>query len=161
MTDTDSFAVLEPTADAFRNYYSDESYSSPAKMMVDKADLLTLTVPEMTALVGGMRALGTNADGSRHGVFTDKPGALTNDFFVNLLCMSTRWQKSESTPGVYEGLDRASGEQKWTATTVDLIFGSNSELRAVAEAYAADDGKEKFVDDFIAAWTKVMNLDRF
>ena len=161
MTDTHSFAVLEPTADAFRNYYSDESYSSPAKMMVDKADLLTLTVPEMTVLVGGMRALGANANGSKHGVFTDTPGALTNDFFVNLLDMSTRWQKSETTPGVYEGMDRASGEQKWTATTVDLIFGSNSELRAVAETYAADDGKEKLVNDFVAAWTKVMNLDRF
>lgn len=161
MTDVQSFAVLEPTADAFRNYYSDKSYASPTKMLVEKADLLTLTVPEMTVLVGGMRALDANAGQSKHGVLTDKPGTLNNDFFVNLLDMSTRWQKSSDTPGVYEGLDRASGKRKWTATSVDLIFGSNSELRAVAEAYAANDGKEKFVNDFVAAWTKVMNLDRF
>ena len=160
MTDAHSFAVLEPTADAFRNYYSDKSYTSPMEMMVDKADLLTLTVPEMTVLVGGMRALDANAGQSKHGVLTDKPGTLNNDFFVNLLDMSTQWQKSEKSPGVYEGLDRASGKQKWTATSVDLIFGSNSELRAVAEVYAANDGKEKFVNDFVAAWTKVMNLDR-
>ena len=160
MTDAHSFAVLEPTADAFRNYYSDKSHTSPTEMMVDKADLLTLTVPEMTVLVGGMRALDANAGQSKHGVLTDKPGTLNNDFFVNLLDMSTQWQKSEKSPGVYEGLDRASGQQKWTATSVDLIFGSNSELRAVAEVYAADDGKEKFVNDFVAAWTKVMNLDR-
>jgi catalase-peroxidase len=160
MTDTHSFAVLEPTADAFRNYYSNKSYTSPTEMMVDKADLLTLTVPEMTVLVGGMRALDANAGQSKHGVLTDKPGTLNNDFFVNLLDMSTQWQKSEKSPGVYEGLDRASGKQKWTATSVDLIFGSNSELRAVAEVYAANDGKEKFVNDFVAAWTKVMNLDR-
>ena len=160
MTDAHSFAVLEPTADAFRNYYSDKSYTSPTEMMVDKADLLTLTVPEMTVLVGGMRALDANAGQSKHGVLTDKPGTLNNDFFVNLLDMSTQWQKSEKSPSVYEGLDRASGKQKWTATSVDLIFGSNSELRAVAEVYAADDGKEKFVKDFVAAWTKVMNLDR-
>ena len=160
MTDTHSFAVLEPTADAFRNYYSNKSYPSPTEMMVDKADLLTLTVPEMTVLVGGMRALDANAGQSKHGVLTDKPGTLNNDFFVNLLDMSTKWQKSEQSPGVYEGLDRASGKQKWTATSVDLIFGSNSELRAVAEVYAANDGKEKFVNDFVAAWTKVMNLDR-
>lgn len=161
MTDTHSFAVLEPHADAFRNYYSNKSYSTPAKMLVDKADLLTLTIPEMTVLVGGMRSLGANADGSKHGVFTDNPGTLNNDFFVNLLDMSTKWQKSESTPGLYEGLARASGKKKWTATTVDLIFGSNSELRAVAQAYAADDGEELFVKDFVSAWTKVMNLDRF
>jgi len=160
MTDAHSFAVLEPTADAFRNYYSDKSYTSPMEMMVDKADLLTLTVPEMTVLVGGMRALDANAGQSKHGVLTDKPGTLNNDFFVNLLDMSTQWQKSEKSPGVYEGLDRASGKQKWTATSVDLIFGSNSELRAVAEVYAANDGKEKFVNDFVAAWTKVMSLDR-
>ena len=160
MTDAHSFAVLEPSADAFRNYYSDKSYASPMEMMVDKADLLTLTVPEMTVLVGGMRALDANAGQSKHGVLTDKPGALNNDFFVNLLDMSTQWQKSEKSPGIYEGLDRASGKQKWTATSVDLIFGSNSELRAVAEVYAADDGKEQFVNDFVAAWTKVMNLDR-
>ena len=160
MTDAHSFAVLEPTADAFRNYYSDKSYTSPTEMMVDKADLLTLTVPEMTVLVGGMRALDANAGQSKHGVLTDKPGTLNNNFFVNLLDMSTKWQKSEKSPSVYEGLDRASGKQKWTATSVDLIFGSNSELRAVAEVYAANDGKEKFVNDFVAAWTKVMNLDR-
>ncbi|MDQ5909894.1 MAG: catalase-peroxidase [Pseudomonadota bacterium] len=160
MTDTHSFAVLEPTADAFRNYYNDKSYTSPTEMMVDKADLLTLTVPEMTVLVGGMRALDANAGQSKHGVLTDKPGTLNNDFFVNLLDMSIQWQKSEKSPGVYEGLDRASGQPKWTATSVDLIFGSNSELRAVAEVYAANDGKEKFVNDFVAAWTKVMNLDR-
>jgi catalase-peroxidase len=160
MTDARSFAVLEPTADAFRNYYSDKSHTSPTEMMVDKADLLTMTVPEMTVLVGGMRALAANAGQSKHGVLTSKPGTLNNDFFVNLLDMSTKWQQSEKTPGVYEGLDRASGQQKWTATSVDLIFGSNSELRAVAEVYAADDGKEKFVNDFVAAWTKVMNLDR-
>lgn len=161
MTDVHSFSVLEPTADAFRNYYSDQSYSSPTKMMVDKADLLTLTVPEMTVLVGGMRALNANAGQSKQGVLTDQPGTLSNDFFVNLLDMSTKWQKSETSPGVYEGLDRASGKLKWTATSVDLIFGSNSELRAVAEAYAANDGQEKFVNDFVAAWVKVMNLDRF
>ena len=161
MTDVNSFAVLEPTADAFRNYYSDKSYGSPAKMLVEKADLLTLTVPEMTVLVGGMRALNANAGQTRHGVLTDKPGALNNNFFVNLLDMSTQWKKSAEMPGVYEGLDRATGKLKWTATSVDLIFGSNSELRAVAEAYAADDGKEKFVNDFAAAWAKVMNLGRF
>jgi catalase-peroxidase len=153
--------VLEPTADAFRNYYSDAAYASPAKMMVEKADLLTLTVPEMTALVGGMRALNANAGGSSHGVFTDEPGTLTTDFYVNLLDMSTKWMKSEDSDGIYVGRDRASGEVKWTATPVDLIFGSNSELRAVAEAYAANDGREKFVNDFVAAWTKVMSLDRF
>lgn len=161
MTDVNSFSVLEPAADAFRNYYSKEAYSSPAKMLVEKANLLTLTVPEMTVLVGGMRALGANAGGSQHGMFTDKPGHLSNDFFVNLLDMSTKWQKAENMPGIYQGLDRASGKQKWTATTVDLIFGSNSELRAVAQAYAADDGKALFMQDFVAAWTKVMSLGRF
>ncbi|MEB4591520.1 catalase/peroxidase HPI [Candidatus Thiothrix sp. Deng01] len=161
MTDVNSFAVLEPTADAFRNYYSDRSYGSPTEMMVEKADLLTLTVPEMTALVGGMRALNTNADQSKHGILTDKPGTLSNDFFVNLLDMSTQWKQSSAFPGLYEGVDRASGQAKWTATPVDLIFGSNSELRAVAEAYAANDGQDKFAHDFVAAWAKVMNLDRF
>jgi catalase-peroxidase len=160
MTDVPSFAVLEPTADAFRNYYSDKSYGTPTKMLVEKADLLTLTVPQMTALVGGMRALGANSGGSKHGVFTGKPGQLSNDFFVNLLDMSTVWAPSKSE-GVYEGRDRKSGKVKWTATPVDLVFGSNSELRAVAEAYASDDGKEKFVSDFVDAWTKVMSLDRF
>ena len=161
MTEVKSMAVLEPTADAFRNYYSDRAYGSPTKMLVEKADLLTLTVPEMTALVGGMRTLGANTSGSKHGVFTDKPGTLNNDFFVNLLDMSTTWEKSSKAEGVYNGLDRKTGKQKWTATSVDLVFGSNSELRAVAEAYASTDGKEQFVNDFVAAWTKVMNLDRF
>lgn len=161
MTDVNSFAVLEPTADAFRNYYSDASYASPAKMLVEKADLLTLTVPEMTALLGGMRALDANAGQAAHGVFTDEPGTLNNDFFVNLLDMSTRWTKSETVEGIYEGRDRVTDELKWSATPVDLVFGSNSELRAVAEAYAADDGAERFVRDFVAAWDKVMSLDRF
>src|SRR6056297_2556476 len=159
-TDVESFAVLKPTADAFRNYYGENNYISPAEMMVEKADLLTLTVPEMTVLVGGMRALDANTGGAEHGVFTDRPGALSNDFFVNLLDMSTKWQKA-STEGIYEGRDRATGEVKWTATPVDLIFGSNSELRSIAEAYAADDASEKFVRDFVNAWAKVMTLDRF
>jgi catalase-peroxidase len=161
MTDVNSFAVLEPTADAFRNYYSDKSYATPTKMLVEKADLLTLTVPEMTALVGGMRSLNANTGQSAHGVFTGQPGTLSNDFFVNLLDMSTQWTKSSTSAGVYEGLDRATGKVKWTATPVDLIFGSSSELRAVAEVYAANDGQEMFMRDFVAAWTKVMNLDRF
>ena len=161
MTDVNSFALLEPRADAFRNYFNAESsYRSPAEMLVDKADQLTLTVPEMTALVGGMRALGANAGGSKHGVFTDAPGTLSNDFFVNLMDMSTMWRKSE-TEGVYEGVDRVSGEVKYTATPVDLIFGSNSELRAIAEVYAYSGSGQKFVNDFVAAWTKVMTLDRF
>ncbi len=161
MTDVKSFAVLEPTADAFRNYYSDASYGSPTQMLVEKADLLTLTAPEMTVLLGGMRALNANVAQAKHGVFTDKPGTLSNDFFVNLLDMSTQWRKSSKVPGAYDGLDRSTGKLKWTATPVDLIFGSHSELRALAEVYAAEDGKEKFVNDFVAAWTKVMNLDRF
>jgi catalase-peroxidase len=161
MTDVHSFAVLEPTADAFRNYYSDASYASPAIMMVEKADLLRLTVPEMTALVGGLRALNANAGKSVHGVLTDTPGALSNDFFVNLLDMGTTWSKSADAEGTYEGRDRASNELKWTATPVDLVFGSNSELRAVAEAYASVDGEAQFVNDFVAAWTKVMLLDRY
>jgi len=160
MTDVDSFAVLEPKADAFRNYYDDSAYGSPTDMLVEKSDLLTLTVPEMTALVGGMRALGANAGGSTNGVFTDKPGQLSNDFFVNLLDMSTTWAPSKKE-GLYEGRDRDSGKLKWTATPVDLVFGSNSELRAVAESYASEDGEKKFIDDFVKAWTKVMNNDRF
>jgi catalase-peroxidase len=159
-TDVKSFAVLEPTADGFRNYYDDSSYLSPTEMLIDKADMLGLTVPQMTALVGGMRALDANTGGASHGVFTDKPGTLSTDFFVNLLDMSTRWKKS-SIEGVYEGLDRSTGAKKWTATPVDLIFGSNSELRAVAEFYAFDDSKEQFVNDFVDAWTKVMTADRF
>ncbi|RUO51958.1 catalase/peroxidase HPI [Pseudidiomarina halophila] len=160
MTEVVSFEFLEPSADGFRNYYSEESRMSPAEMLVDRADLLTLTVPEMTVLLGGMRALGANHDNASHGVFTDTPGQLTNDFFVNLLSMDTKWQPAD-TAGVYEGYDRASGELKWTATPVDLIFGSNSELRAIAEVYALSDSKEMFVHDFVDAWSKVMTLDRF
>jgi catalase-peroxidase len=159
-TDVKSFAVLEPKADAFRNYYNQDSFYAPAKAMVDRASHLNLTVPEMTALIGGMRVLGANTEGNKHGVFTKRVGTLSNDFFINLLDMSTRWSKSK-TDGIYNGYDRSSGKHKWTATTVDLIFGSNSELRAVAEAYAANDGKEKFVNDFVKAWAKVMNADRF
>lgn len=161
MTDVQSFEVLQPTADAFRNYYSEASYASPAKMMIEKADLLTLTVPEMTALVGGMRTLNANSGQSAHGVLTDKPGTLSNDFFVNLLDMSVKWTKSDRAEGLYEGRDRKSNDLIWTATPVDLVFGSNSELRATAEAYAASDAGEQFVNDFVAAWTKVMSLDRF
>jgi catalase-peroxidase len=160
-TDAASFAVLEPLADGFRNYYSKDNRLSPAAALVDRSSLLTLTVPEMTVLVGGMRVLNANAGNSPHGVFTDRPGVLSNDFFVNLLDMSTQWSKSEKTAGIYEGRDRRTGKPRWTATPVDLVFGSNSELRAVAEVYAANDGKEKFVKDFVKAWTRVMNLDRF
>jgi len=158
-TDAASFAVLEPTADGFRNYYGAGNRLSPAEMLVDKANLLTLTVPEMTVLVGGMRALNANSGQTAHGVFTTRPGQLSNDFFVNLLDMSTKWSKAQ-TGGLYEGRDRKTGALKWTATPVDLVFGSNSELRSVSEVYASDDAKEKFVKDFVAAWTKVMNLDR-
>lgn len=162
MTDTKSFAVLEPTADGFRNYYdASRNYRSPTEMLVERADLLTLTVPEMTALVGGMRALNANSDGSSHGVFTDKPGTLNNDFFVNLLDMSNVWKPSDKDERLYIGYDRASGDQKWTATPVDLIFGSNAELRSIAEVYASANAQQKFVDDFVLAWTKVMNNDRF
>ena len=160
MTDVEAFAVMEPQADGFRNYFSEESRLSPTDSLVDKADLLTLSVPEMTVLVGGMRSLDANVDGADHGVFTDRPGTLSNDFFVNLLDMSTQWAPSENNEGLYEGHDRQSGELKWTATPVDLIFGSNAELRAVAEYYALSDNDDKFVSDFVAAWTKVMNLDR-
>ena len=161
-TDADSFAALEPTSDGFRNYLgASGGRLSPAARLVDRADRLDLTVPEMTVLVGGLRALGANADGAAHGVFTDRPGVLTNDFFVNLLDMSTEWKAAGDAPYVYEGVDRASGEVKWTATDVDLVFGSNSELRAVAEAYALDDADKDFVDDFLAAWVKVMQADRF
>ena len=160
-TDVASFAPLEPTADGFRNYYRPGQRQSPATLLVDRASLLRLSVPEMTALVGGMRALNANAGGTAHGVFTDRPGTLTNDFFVHLLNMSTEWRKSSTSDGLYEGLDRATGKAKWTATPVDLAFGSNSELRAVAEFYAASDGQPRFVQDFVAAWAKVMSLDRF
>ena len=160
-TDAASFAVLEPKADGFRNYFARGQAASPAALLVDKASTLTLNVPEMTALVGGLRVLNANAGGVSHGVFTDKPGTLTTDFFVNLLDMSTKWSKSAKDEALYEGVDRATGNVKWTATPVDLLFGSNSELRAIAEVYAESDGKEKFVRDFVKAWTKVMNLDRF
>jgi len=152
--------VLEPKADGFRNYYSKDSRLSPAEMLVDRANMLTLTVPEMTVLVGGLRALDANSGGSKAGVFTDRPGTLGNDFFVNLLSMDTKWSKSAKAEGLYEGHDRATGKLRWTATPVDLVFGSNSELRAVSEVYAADDAKQKFVTDFVKAWTKVMDLGR-
>jgi len=160
-TEVLSFSYLEPSADAFRNYYSSTSYMGPAEMMVDKANMLGLSVPEMTALIGGLRSLNANTDASPHGVFTQQPGTLSNDFFVNLLDMSTRWSQSKSAEGIYEGYDRKSNALKWTATPVDLIFGSNSELRAIAEVYAANDGEDKLISDFVAAWTKVMTLDRF
>ncbi|QDV32218.1 catalase/peroxidase HPI [Tautonia plasticadhaerens] len=161
MTDAESFAALEPTADGFRNYLSSSDDRRPEESLVDRAQLLTLTAPEMAVLVGGLRVLGANAGDSPHGVFTDRPGTLTNDFFVNLLDMGTTWQQSAEGDQVFEGRDRESGAVKWTGTRVDLLFGSNSQLRAIAEVYAADDAKEKFVRDFVAAWTKVMNLDRF
>ena len=160
-TDVESFAVLEPTADGFRNYFAAGNRLSPAEMLVDRADLLGLTVPEMTALVGGMRALGANSRGSKHGVLTDRPGPLTNDFFVNLLDLNTVWSQAVNADGLYEGRDRATGQLKWTATPVDLIFGSNAELRAIAEVYGTADGAEEFIRIFVAAWTKVMTADRF
>ena len=159
-TDVASFAFLEPKADGFRNYYTSTAEVGPAEALVDKADSLNLTVPEMTALIGGLRVLDANSGGSKNGVLTARPGTLTNDFFVNLLTMDTVWSKSPN-PGIYEGKDRTTGAVKWTATPVDLIFGSNSELRAVAEVYASDDAKQQFVDEFASAWTKVMNADRF
>jgi catalase-peroxidase len=160
-TDAHSFAVLEPSADGFRNYLRNGDPRSAEERLVDRAQLLTLTAPEMTVLVGGLRALNANFGQSKHGVFTKRPGTLTNDFFVNLLDMNTKWQPSSASDGVYEGRDRATGEIKWTGTRVDLIFGSNSQLRAIAEFYACDDSKETFVKDFVAAWNKVMNLDRY
>ncbi|MFC4701294.1 catalase/peroxidase HPI [Glaciecola siphonariae] len=159
-TDTDSFDLLKLEADGFRNYFNaEQSYKSPTEMLIDKADQLDLSVPEMTVLVGGLRALNANHSGSKHGVLTSKPGVLSNDFFVNLLDMSTVWQKVDED-GIYQGLNRSTGKPMWSATSVDLIFGSNSELRAVAEVYAYDTSKQKFVEDFVKAWTKVMNLDR-
>jgi catalase-peroxidase len=160
-TDVDSFDYLEPHADGFRNYKHGKFSVSAEAMLVDKAQLLNLTAPEMTALVGGMRVLDTNWDGSKHGVFTDRPGALSNDFFVNLLDFGTTWEATSDKEDAFAGRDRTTGEPKWTGTRVDLIFGSNSELRAIAEVYACDDAGDKFVDDFVAAWDKVMNLDRF
>ncbi len=161
LTNVQSFAVLKPTADGFRNYYSANNKQSPAEMLIEKANYLTLTVPEMTVLIGGMRTLNANTGGSANGVFTDKPGTLSNDFFVNLLDMSTKWTKSSKAEGLYDGLDRKTGAPKWTATPVDLVFGSNAELRAISEVYAFNDSKEKFVNDFVKAWVKVMRLDRF
>jgi catalase-peroxidase len=160
-TDVESFAPLEQTADGFRNYLRGKQLMLPEEALVDRAQLLTLTAPQMTALVGGLRVLGANAGQSKHGVFTKRPETLTNDFFVNLLDMSTQWQPSAGSDGVYEGRDRKTNEVKWTGTRVDLIFGSHSQLRALVEVYACADSKEKFVKDFVAAWTKVMNLDRF
>jgi catalase-peroxidase len=160
-TDVHSFAVLEPAADGFRNYLRKGQSISPEELLVDRAQLLKLTAPEMTVLVGGMRALNANFGEAKHGVFTKRPETLTNDFFVNLLDMNTQWQASSTADGVFEGRDRATGELKWTGTRVDLIFGSQSELRAIAEVYACNDSKEKFVKDFAAAWSKVMNLDRY
>jgi catalase-peroxidase len=160
-TDAHSFAPLEPLADGFRNYLRGKPRLSPEEMLVDKAQLLTLTAPEMTVLVGGLRVLGANAGKSKHGVFTNQPETLTNDFFVNLLDMATEWLPAADTQGVYEGRDRKTSEVKWTGTRVDLIFGSHSQLRALAEVYGCADSREKFVQDFVAAWTKVMNLDRF
>jgi len=160
-TDVDSFAPLEPLADGFRNYLRDKQHLSAEELLVDRAQLLTLTAPEMTVLVGGLRVLGANARRSAHGVFTKKTETLTNDFFVNLLDMSTQWQPSAGSEGVFEGRDRKTNEIKWTGTRADLILGSHSQLRALGEVYACADSKEKFVNDFVAAWTKVMNLDRF
>jgi len=160
-TQVDSFALLEPTADGFRNYFALGNSRSPAEMLIEKAALLNLTVPEMAALVGGMRALDANTGQSKHGVFTDQPGTLSNDFFVNLIDLNVVWSRSATEEGIFEGRDRATNELKWTATPADLIFGSNSELRAIAEFYASEDSKEQFVQDFVSAWTKVMMLDRF
>jgi len=160
-TDVDAFQVLEPIADGFRNY-SKAKYTVPGeKLLLDKAQLLTLTAPEMTVLIGGMRALNSNSDGSSNGIFTDRPGVLSNDFFKNLLNMSITWKPVSDDDELFEGRVRATGEAKWTGTRVDLIFGSNSELRALAEVYATEDSLDKFIRDFVVAWTKVMNLDRF
>ena len=161
MTDMDSWRWLEPVADGFRNYYDGRARLSPAEMLVDKADTLTLTVPEMTVLLGGMRAMGANAGDSDHGVFTEREGALSNDYFANLLDMSTVWSKSRDMGGIYEGRDRETGELKYTATPVDLVFGSQSELRAISQVYAQEGGESRMVQDFVDAWVKVMQLDRF
>ena len=159
-TDVDSFQALKPRTDGFRNYYNAaEAFMKPEEALVDKAQLLTLTAPEMTVLLGGLRVLGANTGGAKHGVFTDKPETLSNDFFVNLLTMDTAWKQTGEN--AYEGTDRKSGAKKWTATRVDLIFGSHAQLRAIAEVYAQNDAKQKFVKDFAAAWAKVMELDRF
>ena len=168
-TDAHSFEPLEPRADGFRNYLKDGQPLSAEELLLDRAQLLTLTAPEMTVLVGGMRALNANVGGTKHGVFTNQPETLTNDFFVNLLDMKTKWQpaptsnggSASASEGIFEGRDRATGKLKWTATRVDLVFGSNSQLRALAEVYGCNDSKETFVKDFVAAWNKVMNLGRY
>jgi catalase-peroxidase len=160
-TDVDTFDVLEPTADGFRNFLRAGEKLPAETLLLDRANLLALTAPEMTVLIGGMRALGATSGGAPHGVFTDRPGTLTNDFFVNLLDPGTEWATSASAENVYEARDRATGSTRWTATAVDLVFGSNAQLRGIAEVYAAHDGEEKLVGDFVAAWDKVMNLDRF
>jgi len=160
-TDVETFAVLEPKDDGFRNYFRAGEKLPPETLLLDRANLLTLTAPEMTVLVGGLRALNANVGQSAHGVFTDRPATLTNDFFVTLLDMGTEWKASASSENVFEGRDRVTGEVKRTATAVDLVFGSNSQLRAISEVYACDDAKDKFVRDFVAVWDKVMNLDRF
>jgi catalase-peroxidase len=160
-TDVESFEPFEPAADAFRNYFRGKQRLKPEQILVDRAQLLTLTAPELTVLVGGLRVLGANAAGSPHGVFTKKPGTLTNDFFVNLLDMSTEWLPVDGGDGVYQGRDRKTNDIKWTATRADLIFGSHAQLRALAEVYGSSDGKEKLVKDFAKAWAKVMALDRF
>ena len=161
MTDAESFAVLEPMADGFRNYLQNGHAHESEHLLVDKAFMLTLSAPEMTALLGGMRVLNANAGQSEFGVFTDRPETLTNDFFVNLLDMATEWKATSDTEEVFEGRDRGTGELKWNGSRVDLVFGSNSELRAIAEVYGSDDAEQKFVRDFVASWDKVMNLDRF
>jgi catalase-peroxidase len=160
-TDVHSFAVMEPVADGFRNYLRSGQVLSAEELLVDRAQSLTLTAPEMTILIGGLRALNVNAGQSKHGVFTNRPETLTNDFFVNLLDMDTKWEPSSASEGVYEGRNRTTNKIKWTGTRVDLVFGSNSQLRALAEVYASDDAKEAFVKDFAAAWNKVMSLDRY
>ncbi|HYD20204.1 MAG TPA: peroxidase family protein, partial [Flavipsychrobacter sp.] len=160
-TDVESMGYLEPRADGFRNYRKSKDPVSTEELLIDKAQLLTLTAPELTVLLGGMRAMDANYDGSKHGVLTSHPGQLSNEFFVNLLDMSTGWRAVDADKELYEGYDRATGKVKWTATRADLVLGSNSELRAVAEVYGSADAGEKFVNDFVAAWDKVMNLDRF
>jgi catalase-peroxidase len=160
-TDAESFAVLEPKADGFRNYAQKGLEGSAVELFIDKAQLLNLTAPEMTVLIGGLRVLNANVGKAQHGVLTKRPGTLSNDFFVNLLDMNTQWKRSAGNTNVLEGRDRKSGELKWTGTVVDLVFGSNSQLRSLAEVYATNDAQAKFVNDFVAAWNKVMNLDRF
>jgi catalase-peroxidase len=160
-TDVDSFAVLEPIADGFRNYLPGTYGVSAEELLIDKAQLLTLTAPELTVLVGGLRVLGANAEGSKHGVFTKELEVLSNDFFVSLLDMATEWKPTSDAKDVFEGRDRKTGELKWTGTRVDLVFGSNAQLRALAEVYGSRDARDRVVQDFVAAWNKVMNLDRF